>query len=96
MGAPDALDGADAAGRAAFFFWTGHSEDRRLITDAATRDQQASRAFAAELLIPQAYLRSKAEANKLRWDQVHSIAEHAVVSLDVIKHQALNCGLQLV
>jgi hypothetical protein len=84
-----------AAGRAAFFFWTSESEDRRLITDAVTRDQQASRAFAAELLIPQAYLRSKAEETKLRWDQAYQIAERATVSLDVIKHQAGNCGLQL-
>lgn len=84
-----------AASRATFFFWTGMKKDRRLLTDAVTRDQQASRAFAAELLVPQAYLRSKAEGSKLRWDQVYQIAERATASLEVVKHQASNCGLQL-
>ncbi len=85
-----------AAGRAAFFFWTGQENDCRLITDAVTRDQQASRAFAAELLVPQAFLREEAEGNRLRWDRVHNIAEQAVVAPELIKYQALNCGLQVV
>jgi hypothetical protein len=84
------------AGRAAFFFWTDQGSERRFITDAVTRDQQASRAFAAELLIPQAFLRDLADANKLRWEQVHEIAESAVVTPELIKHQAENSGLQLV
>jgi hypothetical protein len=85
-----------AAARATFFFLTGADEDRRLITNAVTRDQQASRAFAAELLVPQSYVRSRADGSRLKWDTVNEIAEAANVSAEVIKRQASNIGLQLV
>jgi hypothetical protein len=85
-----------ATARAAFFFWTSGSDERRLITSAATRDQQASRAFAAELLVPQAYVREQAVGGKLKWDKVQEIAEQAIAAPEVIKLQAQNIGLQLV
>jgi hypothetical protein len=82
-----------AAARATFFFQTGESEDFRLITNAVTRDQQASRAFAAELLVPQSYLRQRAIGSRLSWDMITKIADDAVVSPEVVKLQATNCGL---
>lgn len=84
-----------AAARAAYFFWTGEPDERRLLTNAVTREQQASRAFAAELLVPQAYIRGKARRSRVSWDQVDAIAELAMVSSDVVRHQAGNSGLQL-
>ncbi len=85
-----------AAARATFFIWTGEREDRRLMTAAVTRDQQASRAFAAEFLVPQGYIRAQANHGKLSRDRVDQIAERAMVSPDVIRYQAENNGLQLV
>jgi hypothetical protein len=85
-----------ATARAAFFFWTSGSDERRLIMSAATRDQQASRAFAAELLVPQAYVREQSVGGKLKWDKVQEIAEQAIAAPEVIKFQAQNIGLQLV
>ena len=85
-----------AAARAAYFFWTSGTDERRLITSAVTRDRQASRAFAAELLIPQAYVRQQAVGGKLKWDKVQEIAEQAIAAPEVVKLQAQNIGLQLV
>jgi len=85
-----------AAARAAFFIWTGEREDRRLMTDAVTRDQQASRAFAAEFLVPQGYIRGQSNQGKLSRDRVDEIAERAMVSSDVVRYQAQNKGLLLV
>jgi hypothetical protein len=85
-----------AAARATYFFWTAGQDDRRLITNAVTRDQQTSRAFAAELLAPQSYVRTQSAGMKLKWDQLNQIAERANVAPEVIKFQAHNNGLQLV
>jgi hypothetical protein len=82
--------------RAAYLFWASESCESRLITTSVTRDQQASRAFAAEILVPQAYVRSQATAGKLRWDKIKDIAESASVSTEVVKRQAENSGIQLI
>ncbi len=85
-----------AAARAIFFFLSSGDRDYRLLTDAATRDQQASRAFAAELLVPRDYLREHAPGQKLPWSVVHEVIELTGAALDVVKFQASNCGLTLV
>ncbi len=94
-----ALDAASsrrfAAARAAYMFWTGGANESRLLTNAVTRDQQASRAFAAEMLVPRAYLRSQVHRSRMSWDQVNAIAERATVSADVVKHQAGNMGMTI-
>ena len=82
--------------RAAYLFWTSTESQSRLITAAATRDQQASRAFAAELLVPQAYVRSQASSGKLGRSRIQEIAENANVAVDVVKHQATNNGIRIV
>jgi hypothetical protein len=84
-----------AAARGTYFLWAQQKDGRRLITDSGTRDQQISRAFAAELLVPQRYLRSQANRGRLSWERLREIAEVASVAPDMLKHQALNCGLQL-
>jgi len=84
-----------AAARATYFFLTGGDGDCRLITSSVTRDQQASRAFAAELLVPQSFVRTQADGGKLSWTKVNEIADLADVSPEVIKRQASNIGLQL-
>jgi hypothetical protein len=85
-----------AAARGTYFLWAEKNKGRRLITDAVTRDQQISRAFAAELLVPQRYLRTQAKGNKLAREKVREIADLASVAPEMIKHQAVNSGLQLV
>lgn len=84
-----------AATRAAYMFWTGKPNDSRFITNAVTRDQQASRAFAAEMLVPRAFLRAQVHRSRMSWDQVNAIAERAIVSVDVVKHQAGNMGMTI-
>jgi hypothetical protein len=85
-----------ANARATFFLLIGRDKESRLITGAVTRDQQASRAFAAELLVPQAFVRSQADGNRLKWGRVNEIAAEADVSPEVVSLQASNIGLQLV
>ncbi|MGK3946091.1 hypothetical protein ABK046_48050, partial [Streptomyces caeruleatus] len=48
-----------SAARAAFLAWTGSETSSRLVTTARTRQQRASRAFAAELLAPAAFLKKR-------------------------------------
>ncbi len=85
-----------SAARATYFLWTSTSERYRLITSAVTRDQQASRAFAAELLAPQSYIRSQATSGRLSSEQIAEIATKANVAPEVIRLQAANSGLQVV
>jgi|ERR1700730_1967885 hypothetical protein len=85
-----------AAARAAFLGWTcSGPRCSRLITGARTRDQQMSRAFAAELLAPIDYIRKYAEVglSSFRMDE---IASELGVSATVIRYQALNNRLQVV
>ncbi len=84
-----------AAARAAYFFWTDAPDEEHLITSATTRDQQASRAFAAELLIPRDYIRSEATGGKIRMQKLVDIAEHEDVSRSLIKWHAENVGLTI-
>jgi hypothetical protein len=85
-----------AAARGAYFLWASECDDRRLITNAVTRDQQVSRAFAAEMLVPASYIRTQAKGSRLSWGKLHDIAFEAGVASELIKHQASNHGLTLV
>jgi hypothetical protein len=84
-----------AAARAVFSAWTAEFQDKRFLTSAVTRDQQASRAFAAELTAPYSLLRARAKKSKLSQDQVFDIAAELQIGTDVISKQALNNGLQV-
>lgn len=83
-----------AAGRATYLTWVSGDQSRRLMTNAVTRDQQASRQFAAEILIPQAYLKMLAQSHrKLSHDHVFEIAQLRGAMPDVAFKQAYNAGI---
>jgi hypothetical protein len=77
-----------AGARAAFLAWSARNHSSRLLTDGRTRDQQASRAFAAEILAPISYIRSKAYNRTLPSYQVGALARELGVSTAVIENQA--------
>jgi hypothetical protein len=84
-----------AGARALFTAWTADKKETRYLTSAVTRDQQASRAFAAELTAPFAFLQSRAKKGKLSQDQVYDLGAELEIGPDVIAKQALNNGLQM-
>jgi hypothetical protein len=60
-----------------------------------TRDQQANRAFAAELTAPLALIRLRAPKRRLTQNAVYDLAGDLKIGLDVVKNQALNNGIQV-
>jgi hypothetical protein len=84
-----------AAARAIFTAWTSDQHEMRFLTSAVTRDQQASRAFAAELTAPYALLRKRSKHSLLTQDQVFDLAAELQIGADVVSKQALNNGLQV-
>jgi hypothetical protein len=87
--------GRFAAARSIYLAWVSEQQSRRLITQARTRDQQASRQFAAELLVPREYLRSTVEGGMLYDEQVREIAWLRKANPAVVRYQANNMGLAL-
>jgi hypothetical protein len=82
-----------AAARAAFLAWTHGSKSSRLVTTAKTRDQQASRAFAAELLAPKKFLERKlGDRTEVSAFTLDKISEEIGVAPTVVRYQALNKG----
>lgn len=82
-----------AASRAVFLAMTSDARSRRLVTNVLARDQQASRAFAAEMLIPSDYLLQRTNSRRLGYDDVHEIARQRRAGVDVVKYQAENNGI---
>lgn len=85
---------ARALYQAAFACGTGP----RLVTNATTSSQRATRAFAAELLAPQAGL--VARFDRVAWardpdDLLEKLADHYAVSTMLVHHQLVNAGLNL-
>ncbi|MFD9897498.1 hypothetical protein [Mesorhizobium sp. NPDC059025] len=70
--------------------------DKRLITTARTRDQQASRAFAAELLAPIRHIRARSGGSSISTYRVQEIAEELNVSPWVVKWQATNNRIHVI
>jgi hypothetical protein len=92
----DVLHRRFSAGRAAYLAWVSETQSRKLATNAVTRDQQASRSFAAEILIPQAYLKSLAGSKgELHNDQVREAVRLRRVMPDVAFKQAYNAGIRV-
>ena len=82
-----------AAARAAFLAWSRAEKSSRLVTTARTRDQQASRAFAAELLVPEKYLHKKLGAKtEVSRSELDKLSEAMGVSPPVVHYQARNHG----
>lgn len=84
------------AARSCFLAWNQASEGERLITKARVPDQQASRAFAAELLAPIQYIRSRTSNNLLSPFRAAEIADELSVSQAVVTWQANNNSINIV
>jgi hypothetical protein len=85
------------AARGIFAAWTSPTVyESRLITQSVTREQQESRAFAAELTAPLAYIRSRKLRNRLTPELVNDIAEELSIGQDVVRYQMLNNGMAIV
>lgn len=74
----------------------GHGALDRLVTTARTVDQKASRAFAAEILVPYRYLEKKFSDRIASVDELDDIALDAGVSSYVVHHQAQNNRIEVV
>lgn len=61
-----------------------------LLTTAHTAWQQMSRAFAAELLVPAAFLRGSLSKEIVRQDEISDIADSLEISTWVVEHQIRN------
>jgi hypothetical protein len=80
-----------AAARAAFLAWNVPQDASRLVTRARTREQQASRAFAAEMLAPIGYIRRRGGGQgALSSSRVEELARELQVSTQVVMYQAQN------
>ena len=84
-----------ATARAAYAAWTSESNCGRLLTQAVTRDQQSSRAFAAEMMAPFEFIRGQATKGRLSRDVISDLASELSVAADVVWKQAVNNGLTL-
>lgn len=76
--------------RAVYIGWGADPDSYPLLTTATTYQQQASRAFAAELICPADYLRHIAHGRGLTGDQISDIAEILDCQTTVVEHQARN------
>jgi hypothetical protein len=81
--------------RGAYRAWTLPHDDFSAVTSATTREQQASRAFAAELLAPAAWLREQAGAGGLTESVVESLATSSICPQQTIYWQARNHGIPI-
>lgn len=79
-----------AACRAIFLAMNSGEQSRRIITDAVTRDQQASRAFAAEILVPSEFLKARATGGRLSVASTYEIAKERRAGIEAIQRQAEN------
>ena len=84
-----------AATRAAFLGWGAGAQEARLMTGARTPEQQASRAFAAEILAPIDYIRNAAGRGPISRGRIKSIADDLSVDPRVVQHQAENHQMAL-
>jgi hypothetical protein len=85
-----------SASRAAFIAWSARRDGSRLVTGARTREQQASRAFAAEMLAPIRFIRQRTGGSRtISSYRIADLAEELNVSPAVVKWQAQNDRIQI-
>src|SRR5205085_5467777 len=85
-----------SASRAAFIAWSARQDGSRLVTGARTREQQASRAFAAEMLAPIQFIRRRTGGSRtISSYRIADLAEELNVSPAVVKWQAQNDRIQI-
>jgi len=80
---------------ATFLAWTADSGDDRAATVALTRGQQASRAFAAEMLAPRVYLQERANRYGFTADDIEEQASILICPYDTVLWQASRAGIPL-
>lgn len=84
-----------AAARAVFSGWSAEdTAEGRFLTSAVTRDQQANRAFAAELTAPLALIRKRARRG-LSQNDLFELAGELQIGTDVVAKQASNNGIDV-
>lgn len=82
--------------RAAFLGWVHSAPGAHLVTTAITRDQQASRAFAAEMLAPTGYIRTRAPNRVLSDHAIDEIAQALGAPAGAVRFQAGRAGINVV
>jgi hypothetical protein len=83
------------AARGIFSAWVSGDQSGHLLTQAVTRHQQASRAFAAELIAPLEYIKKWVRRAKISSDDIKEIAQNLCAAPDVVYKQAVNNGLAI-
>jgi hypothetical protein len=78
--------------RASYLAWRIGDGEASAVTTAGTLDQQASRAFAAEMLAPAEWLRERAGPNGLTANDIEAIAEENICPETTVIWQAYNNG----
>jgi hypothetical protein len=85
-----------AGARAIFSAWSSEGlSETRLLTSAVTRDQQANRAFAAELTAPQALVKSWAKSGRLSASALFDLAAELQISADVVAKRASDMQIRV-
>jgi hypothetical protein len=80
---------------ATYLAWTATDGEDRAATDATTRRQQASRAFAAEMVAPRQALVARADRHGFDDDDLIALAGEFVCPYETIKWQAHRAGIRL-
>jgi hypothetical protein len=81
--------------RASYLAWKTIDDESSAVTTATTLDQQASRAFAAELLAPAQLLSELAGQDGLTPEKIEALADESVCPEAAIIWQAHNHGIRL-
>jgi hypothetical protein len=76
--------------RATFLAWMAEDGADLAITTSNTRAQQASRAFGAELMAPESFIRGRAGNDGLTPDDVEELGRELSCSTWIIQHQIEN------
>ncbi|TFV34698.1 hypothetical protein E4K66_30340 [Bradyrhizobium frederickii] len=84
-----------SAARAIFSAWSAEDNESMLLTSAGTRDQQANRAFAAELTCPLEIVRLRAKSGRLTSDAISDLAAELHIGADVVKKRAADNGIRV-
>lgn len=84
-----------AAARSVYAMWTSKRQEKRLLTQAVTRTQQASRAFAAEMMAPIDLIKTRIRNRILYQSEIRNLSEELYVGADVIAKQAVNNGYSI-
>jgi hypothetical protein len=82
-----------SAARAILSALTADDNESTLLTSADTRDQQANRAFAAEITCPYAIVKSRAKHNRISSSTISDLAAELHIGQDVVRKRAVDNGL---